>query len=616
MAADDVQRIFGRTPAMIAFFEERFGVAFPWPRYDQVVVEDFIFGGMENAGATTLTSMTIVDERTQVEWDPDGLIAHELAHQWFGDLVTCRDWSQGWLNEGWATYSEVLWTAHAHGVAESVWNAWEIARGYFQEPRQRYSRPIVSYMFREPIDLFDRHLYNKAGCVIHTLRCELGEERFWPAVQSYLQRHGPGSVLTRDFQRSIEEATGRNLDGFFQQWIHAPGHPVVKVKLSHDNGLLEVSVKQTQKGDDVPRSFRFSLRIGVVAADGSEQVVDLNVRERSHTFAVPCADKPKTVRVDPGFRFLSELKIEAPKGWCTELLASDACPVVRIRAAERLGEMADPESMDTLSQALQSEEAWYVRVELARILGKVRGKVARQALLSGLQSEQDLRVRTSIVTALGKFKHQEVQDALLRVAVDGDPSLYSEGVAAEALGRMQSSHTRAAANALFERAQPGDWDDLLVMKGLAGIGAMRQGENLELLKTYASETNSQRVRAAALGGMAQLGLDVSDVTTEVVDVLLEQAMDGPFRVCLAAVAGLGRLGDARGLGVLHSLHATAPDGRVRRMAWEASRKIRKGRTSPDALRQLQDDMDAAGRRGDRFGDRLARLEAQAGLDAE
>ena len=116
--------------------------------------------------------------------------------------------------------------------------------------------------------------------------------------------------------------------------------------------------------------------------------------------------------------------------------------------------------------------------------------------------------------------------------------------------------------------------------------------------------------------MAQLGVDVFEVTTEVVDVLIEQAMDGPFRVCLAAVAGLGRLGDSRGLGVLHSLHATAPDGRVRRMAWEASRKIRNGRNSADAIRQLQDDLDSSGRRGDRFSDRLARLEAQAGFDAE
>jgi len=471
-------------------------------------------------------------------------------------------------------------------------------------------------MFREPIDLFDRHLYNKAGCVLHTLRCELGEERFWPAVKSYLQRHGPGSVLTRDFQRSIEEATGRNLDGFFQQWIHAPGHPVVKVKLSHDKGLLEVSVKQTQKGDDVPKSFRFCLRLGVVAEDGTERVVDLNVHERSHTFAIPCEEKPKTVRVDPGFRFLSELKFEAPRKWCIELLKSDDCPVIRIRAAERLGEMADPASVETLGQALSDESAWYVRVELARVLGKARGKGAYTSLLAALDTEKDLRVRTSIVTALGRFKHVEVQEALARVALEGDLSLFSEGAAVEALGKMQSVHTLKAANALIERAEPGDWGDLLVMRSLSGLGAMRQVEHLELLKSYTEEAQSQRIRAAALGGLAQLGLDVFEVRTEVVDVLIEQAMDGPFRVCLAAVAGLGRLGDSRGLGVLHSLHTTAPDGRVRRMAWEASRKIRKGRNSSEAIRQLQDELDSTGRRSDKFSDRLARLEAQAGFDAE
>ena len=115
------RHLFGRTPEMIARFEARYGVRYPWPRYDQVVVSDFIFGGMENAGATTLTELCITDERLGDDWTPEGLIAHELAHQWFGDLVTCQDWSQSWLNEGWATYSETLWFEHARGAAFAAW---------------------------------------------------------------------------------------------------------------------------------------------------------------------------------------------------------------------------------------------------------------------------------------------------------------------------------------------------------------------------------------------------------------------------------------------------------------------------------------------------------------
>src|SRR6185295_14636097 len=132
---------------------ERTGVSYPWPRYDQVVVHEFVFGGMENVACTTMTDQLLVDEKAELEFEGDGLVSHELAHQWFGDLVTCQDWSQGWLNEGWATYSQHVWKEHDLGPAEAQYALYEQFSDYQTEDGSRYRRPIVSYLYRHPIDL-------------------------------------------------------------------------------------------------------------------------------------------------------------------------------------------------------------------------------------------------------------------------------------------------------------------------------------------------------------------------------------------------------------------------------------------------------------------------------
>ncbi|MBA2320002.1 MAG: hypothetical protein H0V89_02500, partial [Deltaproteobacteria bacterium] len=165
-----IERAMGRTPEMIRVFSALTGVDYPWPRYDQVVVDDFVFGGMENIACTTMIDALLVDERSVVEWDPDALVSHELAHQWFGDLVTCRDWSQSWLNESWATFMEFAWWEHARPTDEACWYRWERFETYLEEAGGRYRRPIISYEFREPMDVFDRHLYEKGGLVLTTLR--------------------------------------------------------------------------------------------------------------------------------------------------------------------------------------------------------------------------------------------------------------------------------------------------------------------------------------------------------------------------------------------------------------------------------------------------------------
>src|SRR5689334_13764074 len=260
--AADGRRAFGETPRMIELFGRVTGVPYPYSRYSQVVVKDFVFGGMENTTATTMYEHVLLDERAAVDITSNDLVAHELAHHWFGDYVTCRDWSHAWLNEGFATYFEHVEREDRLGLDEYEYGVFGDVQSYLGEAGGRYMRPIVCRDYEEPIDLFDRHLYEKGGLVLHMLRRELGDDLFWKGVHLYLSEHGGGIVETNDLQRAFEDVSGRSLERFFDQWVYRPGHPVVKAQIGYERGQLNVKVRQSQKTGDVP-NFAFPLEVEI-----------------------------------------------------------------------------------------------------------------------------------------------------------------------------------------------------------------------------------------------------------------------------------------------------------------------------------------------------------------
>jgi len=271
----EAERTLARTPEMLELFSQRFGVAYPYPRYSQVFVADFIFGGMENTSATTLTDSILLDERAALDYDADALIAHELAHQWFGDLVTCRDWGEGWLNEGFATYAEYLWREHHEGRDAADLELEQWAESYFGEDSARYRRTIATKYYDEPLDIFDHHLYEKGGRVLHMLRDVLGDAAFWAALAHYLEKHRLGVVESRDLARAVEESSGKNLDWFFSQWVlEGAGHPELAVQIRWDaeHALAMVTVEQTQKTEGATPVFRIPTRIRFRIGDRDEDI--------------------------------------------------------------------------------------------------------------------------------------------------------------------------------------------------------------------------------------------------------------------------------------------------------------------------------------------------------
>ncbi len=609
---DTMRRVFEKTPRMIAHFSEVFGYDYAWPRYDQVVVHDFIFGGMENVAATTLTDLVLTDERAALDWSAEDLIAHELAHQWFGDLVTCQDWSQGWLNEGWATYSEVVWKAHDLGQDEADYHLFCDLTNYLSESGGRYQRAIISYHFREPIDMFDRHLYEKGALVNHTLRTVLGETAFWGGVKHYLNRHAHGTVHSRDLQRAMEEVSGRNLDGFFQQWVESPGHPVLEVRSAWSDEQLKVTVNQKQKGEGVPKVYRFPLHIKVVMEEGEEEVT-LRVGERARAWAIPCKREPIRVEVDAGFRFLADLRIKGARPLLVASLTADTTVVGRIRAARAVAKEGSPKAVSALVSALGTESFWGVRIHIAKLLANIGTATAREALLAHI-GDAHPKARRGIVDALGTFPtHPDIIEALTRLATDGDPSLQVEAEAARSLGRMRAE---GAVALCAEVAQRASWGAMISARAIEGMSHTRDPEALPHLLEWTGEDHHERARAAAAAGLGRLADQVESCRADAIDRLIALAKDGPFKVRYAAIPALGAARATKAMGLLRRIHEGQSDGRLRRQAYEAIQRIRRGRSGESAVAGLRRDLDTLREENRSLRTRVDAIEATRDSDSE
>ena len=195
----------GKTPRMMTFFSQAYGYEYAYDKYAQVCAADYIFGGMENTSTTILTDRCLLDEKAAIyNLGTETLVAHELAHQWFGDLAVIKHWSHAWIKEGMASYAEVLWLEHEYGEDLGAYYLLGQAREYLSEDSDRYRRPLVTNIYREAIELYDSHIYEKGACVYHMIRAQLGENLFQQAIATFLQNHAHQTVETVDLLRAIE----------------------------------------------------------------------------------------------------------------------------------------------------------------------------------------------------------------------------------------------------------------------------------------------------------------------------------------------------------------------------------------------------------------------------
>lgn len=293
--------IFAHTPEMLTFFSDLLQYPYPWPKYDQVVVHDFTAGAMENTTAVTFaTDVQKHGREFSVIGENDGIVAHEMFHHWFGDLLTCEDWSHLALNEGFANYGEYLWKEHKYGMDDAQQTYLRELQGYLFAS-QYGIRPLVENRYENPDVLFDAHSYNKGCLVLHHLRRVLGDDVFFRGIRKYLHDNAFRAVETQDLRLAMEDVSGRDLTAFFEQWYFSAGHPVVSITENYNPDLsrLEINLSQTQDADRSPEVFQFPLDVQCFFADGTSMMVSLSLSERNQLFFIPVMTNPVAIMYDP-----------------------------------------------------------------------------------------------------------------------------------------------------------------------------------------------------------------------------------------------------------------------------------------------------------------------------
>ena len=372
------RRFMGKTPQMIRFFNEKTGQPYPYPKYAQVCLPEF-GGGMENTSATSMTDSALLDEIEALEQDEDGLVAHELAHQWFGDLLTCKDWSHIWLNEGFASYFDPLFARARPGrgrvPAEDGWRAqqatWATTR--------MYRRPIVEDRYRSPMQMFDGMTYAKGGMRPAHAPRPAGRGGLVEGHPRYAAKNKFQVVETDDFRKAMEEASGKDLKWFFDQWLYKAGHPELKVRWHYEDAdkTVRVKVEQTQKVDEQTPALPVAHHPGDHRGRGQEpRRPDRDRQAPARNSSFPPTVKPVMVRIDPDCWLIKELDFE--KSVDGAALRARACLVRRLPPERRPFACSDNvktihEFRKRLATAWKHEKSVSARTEHGRADRRWRG---------------------------------------------------------------------------------------------------------------------------------------------------------------------------------------------------------------------------------------------------
>jgi aminopeptidase N len=575
----DAARSFEHTSDIIRFFEEYLGTNYPYEKYSQVTVQDFVYGGMENSSCTTLTLDTLHDEKAHLDFTSDYLISHELAHQWFGDFVTCSDWQHIWLNEGFATYFEALYWEASKGKDEFQYYMLQTADDYLEEAKTRYTRPIVTKVYKHPDDLFDRHTYEKGGCVLHMMRHLVGDKYFRRSLRTYLQRFANGYVETDDLRKVFELETGKSLQQFFDQWIFREGHPEIIIDFYHNSHNSEIRVKQLQSGEH----FEFPLELEVTLANGHKKIYTFNVWDRESVFQIPVDDEVEWFSVDPEFKILKTISVKAPKEMLLQQLQEGDNVIKRIEAARALKDKSSDAVIDALANSILYDKFWGVSVEAAKSLGSAKTSYAYEALKGCLKVKHP-KVRRAVVKAIGEFKKEESLE-LMRPLLQDDESYFVRSEAATTIGKTKS---KVAIDMLKKATETITFQNVVAQGAIAGLKEfISDKEVAEFIMDKSRYGNYHRVREVAVFALGKFADNPI-----IFDHLKTLLTDKWFRVRINACRALADSELITAIPDLTWVMENDLDHRVRRVAEECINIIREATKKPKEVTQMREEIES------------------------
>ena len=422
------KKIFGHTPEMMEFFSKKLGVDYPWAKYSQVVVRDFVSGAMENTSASTFMEDLQLNERELLDKNWDGIIAHELFHQWFGDYVTTESWANLPLNEAFANYSEYLWAEHKYGADEAAYLQMDELGQYLDEAETK-REPLIRYHYGDREDMFDSHSYAKGGRVLHMLRQLVGDDAWWASLNHYLTKHKYTAVEVAELRMAFEDVTGQDLMWFFDQWFMKPGHPELKVAHTYQNGQLSLRVQQLQDTTYMP-VYRLPLKVAVWA-NGKRTDYPVVIDKADQTFALPVAAQPQLVLFDAEQQLLGTIDHEKTKQELVYQFNNAKMLAPKLEALVGLeDQLSDPEALKVMQAALK-DDYWVIRSTAINTLsrleadkaGAVKGSIAQLA-----KQDKKGAVRADAILALANWDGEKHKQLYLDAMKDSSYVVAAAGI--------------------------------------------------------------------------------------------------------------------------------------------------------------------------------------------
>ena len=573
---------FRNTAKMVEYFSERFGYPYPWPKYDQIALREFAIGAMETTGLVGFSESHLhvagdpPDSSPDFEnafpvWTYEDTISHELAHHWFGDLVTCRSVGSIFLNESFASFSHTLWNEHAYGAEEGAFQRWRYLDSYLGYVRETGEvRPLQFFRYESTGAMYQQETtYIKGALVLQSLRHVLGDDDFFRGIRDYLKRYEYSEVEAGDLQSALERASGRSLGAFFGDWIvGGGGHPVFKVsqRYSPERKAVDLTIRQVQADLPFENAFTLPVDVEVVTAAGSK-VHTVDVSGWTTRVSLPADEEPVYVAFDAGGWLVADVSHERPLSEALAQLARGGV-AQKLRAARELAS-DHPRSAPAaaaLAAVLGDPKAfWGVRQEAARGLGTMGGEAAAAALQTALR-DPDARVRRSAALALGEAGGRGTVEAL-RAAVVKDKAEDVAAVSAHALGRLDAPGAAELLKA--QLARESRWWESVRLGALLGLAELEDPALVPVFRPYVDTTHVADVRLAALDGWSR----ASPADPALAARLRELVNDRTSNVRAAAIETLGEMHREEDLAFLRDFAAQEPDDDLAAAARSAAEEI-------------------------------------------
>jgi aminopeptidase N len=580
---------FSDTADIMGFFENETGIDYPWNKYYQVAVADFTSGAMENTTLTVHNDWYIANPESQGIRTMDWLNAHEMAHQWFGNYVTCKDWANTWLNEGFATYYQKLYSAHKYGTDQMLYEMYEDASQICGSGLDK-KKPIHHRHYSSAWEQFNFLNYKKGGWVLHMLRSQLGPDLYRKCIKTYLQRNAYRSTVTGDLNSVIEELSGVSYDRFFDQWIFQAGSPELKIdyKWSQKDRLAKVSIEQTQKKKDdevfyhLPAIIRFTVQ-------GNAVDKEILIDEKQQDFYFALDSKPDIVRFDPEYTILAKIEFKKPKEMLYQQLFNENDTVGRILAARSLEKHDDKKTVEKLKKALNSDPFYGVRQKAASALQKIQTDQAFKAITASIDN-QPAKARIGVVKSLAGFYRPETIDHLINVIeTEQNPLIVNEAIVG--LGRFSDPRCKKI---ILEKLKADSFRNQACASAIKAINMLKDEEYADILmdtiKQREQEFTSWNV-GEALKTLGRISSTMDD-KTQVLEFLTGYAYSKKDLAARGAIEAIGLLKEPRAIGILKTFTGNNKYDRRQETANKALKELnKKAELVPEELVEIRNSLE-------------------------